>query len=98
MHKDIVDVPCRRPGCWTRRRSRWTASWSPCCPEFIDLRNLTSTATRCHFKQVLDKLAITVDGDLVNFLAEPVTALLAIGLPGGPTPLPREHHHGEKPC
>lgn len=45
--------------------------------------------------QALDKLAITVDGDLVNFLAEPVSSLLAIGLPGGPTPLPREQHNGK---
>lgn len=46
--------------------------------------------------QTLEKLAVTVDRDgLVTSLSEPLTGLLAIGLPGGPTPIPREAPHGE---
>jgi hypothetical protein len=44
--------------------------------------------------QALDKLGVSVDptGDAVAFQAEPIAALLAIGLPGGPAQLPQEHH------
>ena len=44
--------------------------------------------------QALDKLGVSVDptGDVVAFQAEPIAALLAIGLPGGPAQLPQEHH------
>jgi hypothetical protein len=44
--------------------------------------------------QALKKLGVSVDatGDVVAFQAEPIAALLAIGLPGGPVQLPKEHH------
>ena len=37
-------------------------------------------------------MSVDPTGDAVAFQAEPIAALLAIGLPGGPEQLPQEHH------
>lgn len=44
--------------------------------------------------QAFKRLGVSVDptGDVVAFQAEPIAALLAIGLPGGPAQLPQENH------
>ncbi len=44
--------------------------------------------------QALYKMGITADYEQVKCQTEPLTALLAVGLPGGPVPMPQESRHG----